>query len=430
MREEAIRSIIQDWVLVLPEELIKKFSEQAQIEDLNTHIKRTLKPSLSELGYNVDVKILSKNLNKIVRLTIENISMASASDDSSEADWSIETEDPLYLCLTFEDLSKVLEPQARANIISRNQDADINAHFAPVYASKTGLNHRVSLLPLYLEGTLDDRVSYSSYFEPASETSTDSSNYQTLCRLQAIQKQYFQSHDRIYFTIDGMESALKFRTASFESINTAIQLCSLAEKREEISKKSDNRFKRFRSAFKKTDRLQQDKESTSSDRKKTHIRDFFKFLQYAVRDAINGNIELQTYLERINSISENLNGHSLSPKKSTGYLEDVKKAIVDCNAIITQAIDSIQLDAQLVVVIEAQQKELLNMSILLTELFENLEQSDVQYYDLKATNFFVVDNKLVITDTKTLTKRGDTHVLFGTGHMVIPPFLTDAKSRN
>ena len=417
-----IQDSIQDWIKDFPDILIKNISEKAIIGELQAHLDNTLPPQLADAGYKGTVKLLSANFNKIFSLEIKKIAKNNVLEAVGEG-VSQEIEGPSSFCLTFEDLSKYVEPDAGVSLTTNRPNEAVNLHMAPVHASKKGFDHRVSLLPLYKGGTLDDKVSYGSYFEAASDKSNDMSNYQTLCTLRAIQNQYFKPHNNIRFTEEGMQSGSTNRVFSYESVNAAIQLYGLAEKQSELfeqsqAPKSNSPLRRLRESFGRQSSSNVEVPIDNKSQKK-HIEDFFKFLIYSVEDAIPEGVEKNNIVAHLEDIVKPFKPSPKMPDQAEKKvnLEQVKEAIGLCNVVLSEAINSIQLEASLDEVVKSQQKILLDMSIKVTQLFDTLEQSDVQYYDIKATNFFVVDDKLVFSDTKSLTQRNGDTVQFGLGHM-------------
>lgn len=405
-----VQKTVEEWVKVIPKALIEQFSQQAKIEALSEEIETTLNPALEQAGFKAEIKLLSNNFNKIVRLKVENTYEMDSSENEDGMDLE---EDPLYFCLCFEDKSKFVQPDISDQLANYRKEDKITAHMATAYASNQTDEHRVSLLPFYQGGTLEDKVSYATYFQPASDTANDKDNYDQLCALKAVQNQYFSRHNDIRFTSEGMQNANHFRVFSYESVNAAIQLYELAEKNAQLQNaqntKSTSRLDRLKATISRSRTKKEEIEPDNQNEKK-HIDNFFKFLIYSVEGSIPPGPKQATL---VNKLQEQF------PDKQQGenYIERVRIAMEQCNNILSDEINELQFDANLTEVIEAQQKQLLDMSIEVAELFTALEESDIQYFDLKATNFFVVDGKLVISDNKSLTQRGDDTVLFGTGHM-------------
>lgn len=410
MLEKEAEEIIQNWVRNIPAPLVESFSQHARIQELHEYLEQTLNPPLAEAGYKATISLLSAKYNKIVALEIQNTSEISMVENN-ENDFKVAIEDTSVFCLSFEELQNYLEPDTGLELIAKAEEG-VASHLAPIYASNKAKGHRVNLLPFYQGGTVDNKTDYASYFRAASEESPDKDNYITLCSLRAIQNQFFKEHADLNFSHEVMQSASKYKAFSYESIFTAIHLYELAEKKAELllsQQPKPSYIQLLRSSVTGSN-IPAEIITPDYEQEKKHINDFFRFFRYAVEAAIPQGLEFDT-------IMQDLQAHFPDQQQQGSFIENVKAALKDCDAIISEIINKIQFESNLDEIIDAQQKELLDISIQVTELVLALEASDAQYYDFKATNFFTKDGKLIISDNKTLAQRKDDVVTLGTGHM-------------
>ncbi len=408
MPNQYIQDIIANWVATLPGDLINNLGT-LRSDNLDNNMKaleETLNPILADAGYKAEVKALSLGFNKIIRLKIENTSEPVDLEEIKNE----EIEEPFNYCLSIENLEMYIEPDVRTELANKENEAA--AHLAPVYASNQTNAYRASLLPFYKDGTLDDKISFATYFDAASEESLDLDRYITLCSLKNIQNQYFKQHNNVAFTPEVMYAAGRYREFSYESINTAMHLYELAEKKAEINKKlegSNSPGKKIMSAL----RGRRSSEELNVEEEKKHINNFFDSLIESVQTALRDYPEKDA---EIKDLINDLQAH-LPNQESGNFLRNTRASLDYFNNAISKFIDNIQFEADLGMVMENQQKVLLPVAIDVMRCADDFERNDIQYWDWKAPNIFMTEGQLVFTDTKTLTQRQNDKVSFGLGHM-------------